>query len=306
MKFYEFDNIDRLVVDKNYTVNPVNIEYGITHAGDFHADDVFSTALLLMLNPNIKIARVNAVPAELFENTIVYDIGDGKYDHHCDTVKRHNNKYENKYAAFGLLWDDFGMNVVGNNTEIFEEIRDKFVVRLDAADNGEAHDAIAEMIYQFNSEWDATDSEDEMYFIRAVETAYQILSNKIRHYTSLSKSKNMVYDLIKSNPINKHIDSRIVVLNKFVPFLKTLENTDIMYVIYPSNRGGFGIRAMPITAESFECKKFFPESWRGLRGEDLIKVCKIDTMDFCHASGFFASALSLADAIKAAEIALNA
>ena len=35
---------------------------GFTHAGSFHADDVFSTAFLKILNPNIKITRGFVVP----------------------------------------------------------------------------------------------------------------------------------------------------------------------------------------------------------------------------------------------------
>ena len=33
-------------------------EFAITHAGKFHADDVFCAALLTYLNPNIQIKRV--------------------------------------------------------------------------------------------------------------------------------------------------------------------------------------------------------------------------------------------------------
>ena len=36
---------------------------GFTHAGKFHADDVFATALLQILRPDIKITRGFVVPA---------------------------------------------------------------------------------------------------------------------------------------------------------------------------------------------------------------------------------------------------
>lgn len=32
-------------------------KYGLTHNGTFHADDVFSTAFVKILNPNIQIIR---------------------------------------------------------------------------------------------------------------------------------------------------------------------------------------------------------------------------------------------------------
>lgn len=51
-----------------------------THGGKFHADDVFSSALLLYFNPEITITRGNKVPEDF--KGIVFDIGRGKYDHH--------------------------------------------------------------------------------------------------------------------------------------------------------------------------------------------------------------------------------
>ena len=46
---------------------------GFTHAGKFHADDVFATALLQILRPDIKITRGFVVP-DGFDG-IVYDVG---------------------------------------------------------------------------------------------------------------------------------------------------------------------------------------------------------------------------------------
>ncbi|WP_435143555.1 MYG1 family protein [Faecalibacterium prausnitzii] len=53
---------------------------GFTHAGKFHADDVFATALLQILRPDIKITRGFVVPDDF--DGIVYDIGFGMFDHH--------------------------------------------------------------------------------------------------------------------------------------------------------------------------------------------------------------------------------
>ena len=44
-----------------------------THGGKFHADDVFSSALLLYINPEISITRGNSVPDDF--TGIVFDIG---------------------------------------------------------------------------------------------------------------------------------------------------------------------------------------------------------------------------------------
>ena len=71
---------------------------GFTHGGLFHADDVFATALLKILNPDIQISRGFSVPENF--SGIVYDIGDGKYDHHQKKSRVRENGVA--YAAFGL------------------------------------------------------------------------------------------------------------------------------------------------------------------------------------------------------------
>ena len=75
-----------------------------THSGKFHADDVFSSALLLYLNPEITILRGNRVPDDF--DGIVFDIGRGKYDHHQKDSRIRENGVP--YAAFGLLWEVLG------------------------------------------------------------------------------------------------------------------------------------------------------------------------------------------------------
>ncbi len=53
---------------------------GFTHAGKFHADDVFAPALLQIIRPDIRITRGFVVPDDF--DGIVYDIGFGMFDHH--------------------------------------------------------------------------------------------------------------------------------------------------------------------------------------------------------------------------------
>lgn len=76
----------------------------LTHGGRFHADDVFSAALLKLLNPSVQIIRVFDVP-ENFDG-LVFDIGWGRFDHHQKNAPVRPNGVP--YAAFGLLWKEFG------------------------------------------------------------------------------------------------------------------------------------------------------------------------------------------------------
>ena len=68
-----------------------------THGGKFHADDVFSSALLLYINPEISITRGNNVPEDF--SGIVFDIGRGEFDHHQKDSRIRENGVP--YAAFG-------------------------------------------------------------------------------------------------------------------------------------------------------------------------------------------------------------
>ena len=57
---------------------------GFTHAGKFHADDVFATALLQIIRPDIRITRGFVVPDDF--DGIVYDIGSVSYTHLSCTI----------------------------------------------------------------------------------------------------------------------------------------------------------------------------------------------------------------------------
>lgn len=100
-----------------------------THSGKFHADDVFSSALLLYLNPEITILRGNRVPDDF--DGIVFDIGRGKYDHHQKDSRIRENGVP--YAAFGLLWEELGPEILGE--ELAQKFDEAFVQPLDNNDN---------------------------------------------------------------------------------------------------------------------------------------------------------------------------
>lgn len=118
-----------------------------THGRKFHADDVFSAALLLYLNPEINISRGNKVP-EIFDG-IVFDIGRGQYDHHQKDSRIRENGVP--YAAFGLLWEALGKEILG--VELAEKFDQSFVQPLDNNDNTGEKNELATLIGNFNPAW---------------------------------------------------------------------------------------------------------------------------------------------------------
>ena len=76
----------------------------ITHAGSFHADDIFSTIFLSKLK-DIYLYRTNELEEQI-DGKIIYDIGRGEFDHHGENARIRANGI--KYSSFGLLFEAYG------------------------------------------------------------------------------------------------------------------------------------------------------------------------------------------------------
>lgn len=144
-----------------------------THGGKFHADDVFSSALLLYINPEISITRGNSVPDDF--TGIVFDIGRGEFDHHQKDSRIRENGVP--YAAFGLLWEAVGADILGE--ELAVKFDESFVQPLDNNDNTGEKNELATLIGNFNPSWDYEGGSDEAFF-QAVSVAGMILETNLR------------------------------------------------------------------------------------------------------------------------------
>ncbi len=262
---------------------------GYTHSGKFHADDVFSTAVLRLVNPEFTVERVFKFPEDT-ENCIVYDIGGGSFDHHGVDIKFHENGC--RYASFGLIWDEYGPELSGSQNA-FKRIEEKFVSVIDEADNGGEPDMLSKVISSFNPSWDSDENRDEA-FEEAVDIAMKILIKTIEREKAIEKADSIVYGALEK------MENKIVILDKFVPFSKLLTGTDAVYAIYPSLRGGYCVQGVPVEDESRDVKVPFPKQWRGLEECDIESVSGIKGMKFCHNSGFMASSDTLESAVEIA------
>ena len=273
-----------------------------THSGKFHADDVFSSALLLYLNPEIRIIRGNKVPEDF--DGIVFDIGRGRYDHHQKDSRIRENGIP--YAAFGLLWEELGVEILGE--ELAQKFDESFVQPLDNNDNTGEKNELATLIGNFNPTWDAQGGNDEAFF-QAVSVAGMILENKFERYLGNERADKRVEEILEehekailSGEKSKE-EARILILPEFVPCQKRLSETDIAFVIFPSNRGGYCIQ--PQKKEySLNYKCSFPVEWLGLENEELAAATGLPSAGFCHKGGFLMTTGTLEDAVKACEISL--
>ena len=292
----------------------------ITHSGTFHADEVFATVTLYYAlgEKHINIIRCAKIDGAK-ENAIIYDIGGGEFDHH-QLGGNGKRKDGVSYASFGLIWKKYGkkfLKQIGIEKELIDEelkiIDKKIVEGIDAIDNGEVEitsspkidiKTISDLIGIFNSRWDEDGMQDE-HFKEAVDFANIVLTKTAKLVDAKLKARSYVEDAIEKS------HDRILVLNKFMPWKEWLlysENPkakDILYVVYPSNRGGYNAYTVPLSLNTFENRKSFPVNWSGLRGKELEKVTGVKTATFCHNACFICGAEEKEDAIKLAKIAVE-
>lgn len=242
--------------------------YALTHGGKFHADDVFSAALLRILNSNIQIIRGFNVPKDF--DGIVFDIGYGEFDHHQETSEIRENGVP--YASFGLLWRQFGKSLIiraGCPEEQAEKeaahFDEAFVQPLDQDDNTGCGNPIASVIDTFNPSWDSEESRDQC-FVEAVSFAMVILNKRLDRIISVHRAKTLVEEALAN------MQDNIVVLPRYAPWKGVLVSTDAEFVVYPSQRGGYSAQVIPSALDTNDVKCYFPEEWAGLAEDEIQKI----------------------------------
>lgn len=285
----------------------------ITHSGVFHADEVMATVILSKVFTDLRVLRTFKVPEDIADDAIVYDIGFGKFDHH---QKGGNGKRENgvPYAACGLIWKEFGrefLNKTSPNPDVAWDMIDKNLISgIDAIDTGDYTPSeyittpmtLSNVISTFNPTWDSGSSPDDA-FLKAVEFATIIFDNVVSSTISKLNASQIIEAAIEAS------DSHIMVLDRFAPwqdYIFTSKNpkaSNILFVVFPSLRGGFNWQCVPTSFGSFEQRKSVPDSWKGASKEELVKLTGIKTATFCHPAGFLGSCDTLDDCVKMAMLA---
>ncbi len=281
----------------------------ITHSGTMHADDVFATAFLELYLDEIKLFRTSSVDFNEIDSTaLVYDVGRREFDHHqVNALKRENGI---TYCSFGLLWKEFGRDFLKKQgiefiEEVFEGIDKDLIEGIDADDNGifpkiEADFKVkttSSLIKLFNPSFGSNQNENEQ-FLKAVVVAKRIFEEEILYINGKVVAAKKVKALLeKESPHSKYL-----ILEQFLPYEETLLNSseaaDILFVVYPSNRGGYAIKTVPKSLEDRTLRMPFPEEWAGLSNEELEKVANIKGLRFCHLGRFIANCDTLETAYQ--------
>lgn len=294
-------------------VTDINKATCITHNGTMHADEIFATAFLDLYLKNIKVYRTSEIPSKIKENVIVYDIGRGEYDHHQEDAQKRENGIT--YCSFGLLWKTFGRDFLKKRKiqeidDVFIAFDKDFVEGIDADDNGIFPKiestykvrTLSEVFKLFNPSYKANQNETEQ-FMKAVEFAKIILEEELNNIIGKIIAKTKVLELLKE------ANNNTLYLSEYMPYEQTLlqeeSGNDILFVVFPSNRGGYCIKTVPKSQEDHTKRKDFPESWAGLAEEELVKTSGIKGIKFCHQTRFLVSCDTLETAKKIIEKVLN-
>ena len=286
---------------------------GITHNGTMHADEVFATAFLDLYFGDFKVARVSEINNEISNTAIIYDIGKGKFDHHQKDARLRDNGI--KYSSFGLLFEEYGMSYLKslklkNTKDIYNYFIKDFIEGIDAIDNGIFPDikaiykvkTISDIIKIFNPSYGSNDKEDEQ-FIKAVSLAEIILTEELKNVVGKVNASKKVKRILSKTT------GPLLILDEYLPYeetvLTSLAGKKIKFVIYPSNRGGYNIKTVPISTTDKSSRVYFPKAWGGLSSQALEKACGIKGATFCHVNRFLMSTSDLEIAKKIVELALD-
>ncbi len=146
-------------------------------------------------------------------------------------------------------------------------------------------------IASFNPSWNSNEKGDEAFF-RAVDFAYEILKNEFHRYKGFEEAKAIAKEAFEKS------DGLVVELQEFVPWQEALVPTTALFVIYPSQRGGYNIQIVPKIDRAS-----FPKRWLGAEEEELSS--EVPGMSFCHKGNFIASAENIEAARNVAKISLE-
>lgn len=291
-------------------VSKIEEANAITHAGSFHADDIFATIFLSKMQ-DIYLYRANEITGK-YPDKIIFDIGYGEFDHHGNNARIRENGI--KYSSFGLLFEKYGKKYLKqlNVEEIdscYEIFLKEFIMQIDAIDNGVFPSnpkdykitTLSGIIELFNKTW----KEEEDSFLNGLFVGELIYNRIEKRIIDKFEAKNKVEEAISK------CEGPILILDTYLPFMDFLLSSkqeqakNILFAIFPSNRGGYNIRAIEKSIHSHEKRREFPKEWGGKSKDELVELTGISSIHFCHINLFLCACETLEDAKAIAQLAIK-
>lgn len=306
-----------------------NFKRVITHSTVFHADDVFGAAMCKLIDPYVQIIRTLEPEEFADDETLIFDIGMGEYDHHQQDkavrpisdgyyTDKQGSRQPVPYCGFGLLWRDFG-HLLCPDPMAWQRVDRELVIPIDKADNGISQNPLSTAIRNMNPAWDRKSlkipirpldkgevTEDyyrvdgvdylDTRFSKAMQLAMTVLSQSVEQANAAVRAIDKVSESYGVSPSEK-----ILVLDQYMPYLDVIRDEkykDLLFVVYPSQRGGWNVQTVPKAPGSTSNRMDFPTGWLGHANPER-------GIHFAHTSNFLIACDTKDQAIKVAEEAID-
>lgn len=274
----------------------------VTHKGPFHADETAATAILKRLfeeeNYKVNIIRTFDITEYINKpNHIIYDIGNGEYDHHQiddkHCLREDNDGVTRKYSSVGLIWREIGHYFVSE--KYTDEVYDNFIKYIDDTDNGFGPNPLSYVISAMNN----VNIPIQMMSEEAINTSgfYQAVGVMTELFlyiiSSIHKKENEEKEIkVAINEYYNNGTCYVATEKYFSGMVSACTRENIPFYIYPNVRGGYCFRTIPVAGGKDMNDHIIdiPQSVRDWEG-----------VTFLHPSAFLGSAETKERAIEIVE-----
>ncbi|MDP1608516.1 MAG: MYG1 family protein [Chlamydiales bacterium] len=279
-----------------------------THDGSFHADEVTACSLLLLFDC-IDLSQVHRSrdPEVLKKCDYVCDVG-GIYDPDQRRFDHHQLDYQGSMSSAGMVLLYLKEKSFVDH-HLYEHFHKGLVLGVDQHDNGIARTEIGTASFSHVVSnflpivYDVSSDEMNKAFFEAVDFVVGHLDRMRRRMKYTAACRNLVQEAMKQS-------GAVIVFNEAIPWMDNFfelggEVHPAQFVVMPAGKH-WKLRAVPPSNhERLHMRKPLPQSWAGLRDEQLQELTKISGAIFCHKGRFISIWETKEDAIRASRLALE-
>lgn len=269
-----------------------------------------------------------------------YDHHQRDYDERFEILKKHQERIS-KLSASGLVYRHYGKNVIRayypHLTEelldlAFCKMYDKFMEAIDAIDTGvEMVPEGTELLYKdstglssrvsrLNPRWNEVEedtgdkpSHDERFEEASKMCGRDFLSVLGHVVESDIPARQHVEEAVLKRLETDSSGEIITFPSGGLPWRNHLYELEkelkvdplVKFVLYTDVAGMWRVQTVTVEGRGFENRLGLPESWRGVRDEDLATIAGIPGCTFCHAAGFIGGNETYEGVLEMARVALK-
>ncbi len=279
------------------------------HSGEFHADEVTASALLIhfKLIDKDKIIRTRDL-SHLESCDFVCDVG-GIYDPKKRRFDHHQVEYQGELSSAGMILEYLRDEKI--ISDIYFNYLNRVLIRgVDDIDNGRLQPiyglctfSTVVSLFVPPEHGIMSDAELEGAFFDALEFVLGHLARLEKKFLYMQKCKEKVRSVME-------VMQECLIFEKAMPWLEAFfelggESHPAEFVIMPSGRH-WKLRGVPPSFQKqMDVRRPLPIEWAGLLKDDLRKTSGIDGAIFCHKGRFISVWETKEDALKALKMVLD-